>query len=311
MPREQLARRAALIVNTRSREGRAEMEAAERLLRARGVQLCSVREVGDPNMLPRAISEAVATSVPIVIVGGGDGSLMAAVEHFEASGPALGVLPLGTANSFARSLGIPLDLAGAVDVIAHGRPRRIDLGIINGKLYAGCASMGLAPQIAATIPHGLKAWAGRPGYLIWAAVQLARFRAFRLTVEIGAERETLDAVEVRIANGPYHAGVKLVDQARLDSGNIVVQAVIGQKRRHILLNWAAHAIGSDRRWRQIRQFEAPSIRLETEPALPISIDGEVLAQTPIVAGVKPGAILVMAPPPPSRQTSKQSALTHA
>jgi YegS/Rv2252/BmrU family lipid kinase len=310
MPHEHLPRRAALIVNTRSREGRAGLKAAERLLREQGVQLSLVRGIDNPDLLAPAIREALATSVPIIIVGGGDGSLLAAVQHFEASGSAMGVLPLGTANSFARSLAIPLDLEGAVDVIARGSLRKIDLGAIDGTLYAGCASVGLAPQIAETIPHGLKGWLGRPGYLLWAAVQLARFRPFRLTVEIGKKREIFDAVEVRIANGAYHGGVKLVDEAHLDSGKIVVQAVVGQKRRHLLLNWAAHIIGADRRWRQVRQFEGASIRLSSEPPMPISIDGEVLARMPVVATVKPRAMLVVAPPRPTGRTRQLSATSH-
>ena len=168
--------------------------------------------------------------MPLVIIGGGDGSLLAAVEHLADTGTALGVLPLGTANSFARSLGIPLDIEGAARVIAQGKVRRVDLGTIDGRPYPGCASIGLAPEIAQTVPNGLKAWAGRPGYLLWAVRQLARFHAFQLTVEEGANRETFDAVEVRIANGPFHGGIELVEDAELNSGRIIVQAVIGYSR---------------------------------------------------------------------------------
>ncbi len=288
-------RKAALVVNTKSRKGRLHMKRAVRELRRQGVMLTAVEGVKNPKLMSAALKRAVATSVPLVIVGGGDGSVMTAVEHLSGTGSALCVLPLGTANSFARSLGIPLDIEGATKVVALGKVRRVDLGTIDGRPYPGCASIGLAPEIAQTVPHGLKAWAGRPGYLLWAARKLAEFRAFQLTIEQGANRETFDAVEVRIANGPFHGGVEVVEDAELNSGRIVVQAVVGQKPRHLLLNWAAHLIGAHRRWGQVRQFTGTSMRISSEPAMPISIDGEVLARTPVDVGVKPGALLVMAP----------------
>jgi diacylglycerol kinase family enzyme len=130
---------------------------------------------------------------------------------------------------------------------------------------------------------------------MWAAGQLARFKSFKLTVASSEGSETMDAVEVWTADGPFHGGVELVDTTRLDSGRIVVQAVFGEKRRHLILNWLAHMLHSKARWRQIRQFEGTSLRIETNPPLPISIDGEVLAQTPVAVGVKPGALQVVCP----------------
>ena len=282
-------------MNARSRKGRGQLEEARSLIDAAGIRLTSVHGIEDPDALQEVIARVVADGVPMLILGGGDGSLLAAVDKLAGTSTVVGVLPLGTANSFARALGIPLDLPSAVDVIAHGRVRQVDLGIVGDKLYAGCASIGLAPQIAQSVPHGLKAWAGRPGYLVWAAGQLARFRSFKLTVTSPEGSETLDAVEVRIANGPFHGGVELVDTARLDSGMIVVQAVTGEKRRHLVLNWLSHMLRSKARWRHIRQFEGASLRIETDPPLPISIDGEVLARTPVAVGAWARALRVASP----------------
>jgi diacylglycerol kinase family enzyme len=288
-------RSAVLVVNARSRKGQAQLEEARSLIGAAGIRLTAVHSIGDPGALQEVVANVVADRRPMLILGGGDGSLLTAVGELAGTSTVLGVLPLGTANSFARALGIPLDLAGAVDVIAHGRVRNVDLGVVGETLYAGCASIGLAPQIAQSVPHGLKAWAGRPGYLVWAAGQLARFKSFRLTITSPAGLETMDAVEVRIANGPFHGGVELVDTAELESGQIVVQAVTGEKRRPLVLNWLAHMLHSKARGRQIRQFEGTSLRIETDPPLPISIDGEVLARTPVTVGARARALWVTSP----------------
>jgi YegS/Rv2252/BmrU family lipid kinase len=290
-----LPRSAVLIINARSRKGRALFKQASRKLEAAGVKLIARHALRDPSKLVPTVRKAVADGAPMVIVGGGDGSLSCAVDHLVREKAVFALLPLGTANSFARSLGIPLDLDGAIDVIANGRPRRVDLGMIDGDYYANCASIGIAPLIAETVPHGLKKVAGRIGYLSWAAYQMTRFKPFRLTVGEGDRAETMDALEVRIANGSFHGGSELIDDAEVDSGEIVVQVVIGKARHHLLWSWLASVLRLNARKRTVREFHGKALRITTDPPLPISIDGEVLAHTPVMAKVAEAAILVAVP----------------
>jgi len=292
-----LPRTAALLVNARSRKGQALFEQARRLLEEAGMDLAIAHAVRDPSTMPDRVKEAVEAGMPMVIVGGGDGSISCSVDPVVGSDTIFAVLPLGTANSFARTLGIPLELPGAVEVIARGRAKRIDLGMVDDDYFANCATLGIAPQIAQTVPHGLKAWLGRPGYLLWAARQLIRFKAFRLTVETGSQTETMEAVEVRIANGPYHGGVELVDEAAVDSGRIVVQVVLGETRGHLIWSWLLSVLRHRERRKTTRTFEGRSIRLSTPTPMPISIDGEVLAETPVAARIARQAIRVAVPRP--------------
>ena len=111
------------------------------------------------------------------IVGGGDGSLSGAVDDVVNTDCVFALLPLGTANSFARTLGIPLELDGAIDVIANGQRRRIDLGVIDGDYFVNSAAIGLSPMIGDSVPHRLKKFLGRLGYLLWAIWCLLRFRS--------------------------------------------------------------------------------------------------------------------------------------
>ncbi len=285
-----LPRAAALIVNARSRKGQQAFREACRLLRAAGVELISSEAVRDPTTVPAKVRAAVAAGAPMVIVGGGDGSLSCSVDHVVGTDTVFALLPLGTANSFARTLGIPLDMAGAVEVIARGQARAIDLGMIDDDYFANCAAIGISPLIAQSVPHGLKKWLGRPGYLGWAAIQLARFRPFRLTVG----EETLDALEVRIANGAYHGGTELVD-TEVDDGAIVIQVIEGRSRAKLLWSWGMSLFGRDRARRTVREFRGRAFRIATDPPLPISIDGEVLATTPVTARVARRAILMAMP----------------
>jgi YegS/Rv2252/BmrU family lipid kinase len=237
----------------------------------------------------------VKDGAPMVIVGGGDGSLSSSVDYLVPSDTVFALLPFGTANSFARTLGIPLDLEGAVDVIANGRRRRIDLGMIDKDYYANCATIGIAPQIAAGVPHGLKKALGRPGYLAWAAYELTRFRPFRLTVGEGPTAETVDALEVRIANGGYHGGSEVVESAEVDSGEIVVQVVLGRGRGQLVWSWLSTVLRLRGRDATMREFHGRELRLSTDRPMPVSIDGEVLAHTPVTARIAPAVIEVAVP----------------
>lgn len=286
---------AALIVNTKSRKGRALFRRACARLGALPFAV-DPHAVDDPARLEETVRAALAKKPDLVILGGGDGTISGLVDLLVGQDVILGVLPLGTANSFARTLGIPLDLDGAIDVLRTGASRRIDLGMVDGDYFANCAAMGLSPQIAETVPHLLKRALGRVGYLSWAALQFARFHSFTLVIGEGAEATRIKAVEVRISNGPYHGGTELVDAARVDSGEIVVQAVRGPFKRNLVKNWAASVFRHEARHEQTVTFSARALRIDTEPSgLPISIDGEVLAHTPVTAHVAAGVIEVMAP----------------
>ena len=122
-----LPKRAMLVVNAGSRNGEAVFEEAREKLAAAGLELIDAHVVHDPKVMEPVVKAAIARA-PMVIVGGGDGTLSAVVDHFVGKDTVFAVLPVGTANSFARSLGLPLDLDGAIDVIAYGQRSGSTLG---------------------------------------------------------------------------------------------------------------------------------------------------------------------------------------
>lgn len=285
---------AALIVNAMSRTGEAMFEQARDAMRGLPYPV-DAHAVHDPEELDTMMAAILAKKPDLVVLGGGDGTISGLVDHLVGKGVVLGVLPLGTANSFARTLGIPLEVEGAVEVLRTGEPKRIDLGMIDNDYFANCAAIGLSPQIAETVPHKLKRYFGRAGYLAWAAVQYMRFEPFTLIVTDGGKERRVRTVEVRISNGSYHGGTELVEEASLDSGEIVIQAVTGRVKRRLLANWGANILRLESRKKGTVSFRGQALEVRTDPPLPISIDGEVLAKTPVTAKVAAGVIYVMAP----------------
>ena len=290
-----LPRKAILIVNAMSRTGSAAFnEVRDKLIAAR-IELIAAHAVEDPDQMEAVICAAISEA-PMVIVGGGDGSLSTNVELFMGSNTVFAILPLGTANSFAGTLGIPKDIDSAIDVIANGARKRIDLGCIDGRYFVNSAAIGLSPMIADTVPHKLKRYLGMAGYLVWAFWCALRFRPFRMTVEHeDGRQQRLWATEARIANGTHHGGVELVESQEVDSGEIVIQAVTGKSVWGLAWSWLATILKLRARHGTTCEFRGRSLKLDTRPRLDISVDGEISAKTPVTVGVARGAIEVAAP----------------
>ena len=289
-----LPKQAILVVNAGSRRGADLFAEARDKLTAAGIELLASKKCKTAKSMETAIKQSLKKA-PMVIVGGGDGSLSSFVDYFAGKDVVFALLPLGTANSFARTMGVPLDLDGAVDVIAKGEARKIDLGCINGDYFLNAAAMGLAPKVAESVPHGLKRTLGRLGYLIWAGWSAANFRAFRVKLEDGKRTVRMWATEVRIANGRFHGGIELIENADLKSGEIVVQVVTGRSVAKLGWSYFASATTRKARHQTDREFVASEFALSTKPRMKVSIDGEIGRETPLKISALPNGVTIAAP----------------
>ena len=290
-----LPKQAILIVNAMSRRGADVFEQVRDKLVAAGVELIEAHAITEPEKMDPAVKQAIKRA-PMVIVGGGDGSLSSNVDHFVGTDTVFGVLPLGTANSFAKTLGIGDDLNAAVETIANGRRRRIDLGMIDGDYFANAAALGLSPLIADTVPHNLKRYLGMVGYVLWAIRVAFNFRPFKLRVTLDDGTVVKSwATEARIANGTHHGGVELVEDQELDSGEMVIQAVTGKSLWGLAWSWFATLFKLRHRKQTVTEWWGRKLYLEARPAQKISIDGEIAARTPVTVEVADACIDVAAP----------------
>lgn len=289
-------RRAVLVVNTRSRRGRRLFDGARQALIAQGVTLDGAHAVRDPARLPRIVRESVDAGHRLVLVGGGDGTIRSVVDSFAHRDAVLAILPLGTANSFARAVGVPLELAAAVDVALTGKVADVDLGVINGHHFANAAAIGLPASIARHMPPALKKWLGRAGYLLVAFARLLRHRPFHCTVTADGRTVAFDAVEVRIANGEYQGGVRVADGAGVETRDLVVQAITGRSRLSIARFWSRAVLGArEAADTTVHEVRGAELLIEAVPPQAVSIDGEPVTRTPIRAHVARQALLLRVP----------------
>jgi len=160
--------RARLILNGKKAD-RLDVRAAVANLRGAGHDL-EVRVTWERGDAARMVAEAAVDGVPRVIAGGGDGSINEAATGLLAlpadQRPALGILPLGTANDFATACGIPAEPAAALQLALTGEPAGIDAGRCNDGIFVNVASGGFGAEITADTPVALKNFLGGGAYTL-------------------------------------------------------------------------------------------------------------------------------------------------
>src|SRR6185437_4900054 len=171
LPKSNASRRALLIVNPKARRGTGSIASAVDVLQANRMEV--VEEAASARESLSDLIRRRANGFDLIIVGGGDGTLNSAAAGLVEAGLPLGVLPLGTANDFARTVGIPTDPKKAAKLIAIGSPSPIDLGEVNGRLFFNVASIGFSAELAADLTEQAKKRWGKLGYTLTAARLLA------------------------------------------------------------------------------------------------------------------------------------------
>ncbi|MGD9614079.1 MAG: diacylglycerol kinase family protein [Alphaproteobacteria bacterium] len=290
-------RRAVLVVNTRSRSGRDLYGDAKRLLTGNGLYIEAAYPVRDPVRLPEIVQSAIAQGHKLIVVGGGDGTISSVVDYFAYHDTVLGILPLGTANSFARTLGIPLDLAGAAEILTGGgKVADVDLGRINDDYFANTAAIGLPALVGRNMPHNLKRYLGKLGYLLVGAAHFLRHKPFCVALTEGRRKIARidDALDILIANGSYQGGVLVADEANLESHDLVIRIVKGPSRSNLLKTWLRPA-RNNRASDFTEIIRASDLVIETDPPHYVSIDGEVVTRTPVRVSVARQALMLMVP----------------
>ena len=205
--------RAALIVNTRSRTGERTFFKALDRLQELGVSLGVTYAIRDPARLPETVREVLhdGSGYRFLILGGGDGSVSSVVDFLAHHDTLLGLLPLGTANDFARTLGIPQDIEGACRTIAEGKVVDIDLGLAGDNYYVNVASVGLGVEATRALSPWLKRSTGPLAYPAAAIKAFLRHEPFsaRLTFPDG-DHEPVEydrLLQVAVGNGRFYGGV--------------------------------------------------------------------------------------------------------
>lgn len=289
-----MTRRALLIVNSNSRSGAEALEVATAGLRGRGIEPLH-RESKDREGLPPLIVEH-AGAVDMVAVAGGDGTLNAALPGLLQTRLPLAVLPAGTANDFARTLGIPASLDEAIAAAADGVTRRVDVGLVNDTPFLNVASMGLSVDLARELSGDLKKRFGKLGYAIAAARTLSKAKPFRARIVAGGRTVKALTLQIAVGNGKFYGGGNQVDEAAvIDDGQLDLYSLEFTRAWRLVFMLKAMRFGQHRALQEIRNMHGAEFEVRTRRPRPVNADGEIVTETPARFRIVAGALEVFVP----------------
>jgi YegS/Rv2252/BmrU family lipid kinase len=285
---------ALLLVNPNSRRGKESLPVVRQHLSRAGVAYLELPpESVEP---PSNAIVRLAGRVNSVIVGGGDGSLNSAAKGLLDTGLPLGVLPLGTANDFARTIGLPLDLATAIDVIAKGKTASIDLGEANGQPFFNVASIGFSADLAMSLTEKAKKRWGKLGYALVAAKLLASSRLFTATLDHDGKTEELRTLQVAVGNGRFYGGGMTVQaDATATDGMLDFYSLEVDHWWKLLRLLPSLRKGTHGEWDDVRAFSTKDLTIHTSKPRAVNLDGELKTETPVRFKIRENAVSVFVP----------------
>lgn len=283
-----------LIINTGSRRSRAALPSIIAACKRNDIEIIKVTTLKKDTSLKKVIDAIKKRQPDLVLVGGGDGTISDAVDFFAGSSIQVGVLPLGTTNNFARSLGLPLDIDLAIDAIKNGKVSNVDLGKINDEYFVNVAGIGISALIAKHVTNDQKKKFGRFAYAINGIVQLFRHKAFLATIQDkdGELQLHLETHQIIIANGRYHAGKQIAKDAKIDNRELIIFALGGRSKLSFIIAMADFYFGKRKNIQHASYLTGHTIKLSTSTPQLVELDGEVKFTTPIPIKVTPGAVKV-------------------
>ena len=294
---EHLPQPVLFIVNGHSRQGREQFGPALTLLRESGLNIKEAILAKDKAETENLLQREIDQGANMVVAGGGDGTLSLCANFLAGTPVALAALPLGTGNTFARSIGLPVDLEEAIKTIAQGHIEAIDVGKCNGEVFLNSVSLGFSATLAGALTSEVKKKLGLLAWPVTGFKMMSRHRPLRLRVTSQQETFVARTHQLMIANGRYVAGsIKASEESSVQDSELTVFALGGSSRGEFIksaLNWSIR-----------HDFEGPGTHFFQTQKVTVNslgrraqanVDGELNQKTPLEIEVWPRALRVVVP----------------
>jgi len=286
-----------IIVNPNA-GGVGEVEALrERLGRFRDAEVRLTSKAGDAKRIAR---RALASGADLVVAAGGDGTLNEVVNGLAAdfARARLGLLPLGTGNDFARSIDVPADVDAALDILAAGRVRTVDVARATfgrrRQWFINMSAGGFSGAVSEKASEVKDRW-GPLAYLRAAVGALPQLQGHnvRLTLD-GGDRLEVEAYNVVVSNGRFVAGgIPVAPQSRLDDGRLDVMIAPSATIPQLALLVPQVLLGKHTESDLLLFRKAARVDIESDPPMSFNVDGELIGEGSVRFEVKPRALAVV------------------
>jgi diacylglycerol kinase (ATP) len=266
------------------------------------VTMRATRKPGDATELARA---AVAARCRAVLVAGGDGTIHEAVNGLVGSDTALGVLPAGTGNVWAKEIGLPTmtltqpdRLLTAARLLVDGHVRWIDVGRAGERYFLICAGVGIDSTVAAKVEPRTRT-KKQLGALVYlsAGLQVAsHFSGVPSTVVIDGRTIRTRIVLILVSNIQLYGGlVKMTPEARLDDGMLDIRIFKGMGPAWVFRHVAGVFTNRHLQDPMVTHYQGQRVTIYTREPYPLQLDGEPVGRTPVSVEVLPRALRVLVP----------------
>ena len=269
---------ATLLINTRSKAGQRSFDEVIQTLEDAGYTLNDIHTMEAGTDLAETMKTIMSGNPPLLIVGSGDGTVSAISGYLAHTDTVLGYIPLGTTNNFGRSLGIPVDIKEAIDVITNGKVAAVNLGLIDGAHFVNMANFGVSMVVATGIPHTLKQLFGRASYGIYSIISILKHRPLTVTVFDGQHEDTFATHQFSVANGSRHAGVQISADAHIDSNHLLAYTLGGKSRLSTMYSVIKHIFSAHLPSVKKGFLRARRMTITLSRPQRVELDGEIRTQ---------------------------------
>jgi YegS/Rv2252/BmrU family lipid kinase len=272
-----------------------------------------VRMTKRPGHARKLAREAVRAGMEMVVAAGGDGTVNDVIQELAGHETALGVLPLGTVNVWARETGIPLSLPDAARVLLYGARRRVDLGRAGNRYFLMMAGIGFDAEVARRVEQSLLKRMGLKliEYMTTVGVLSVTQKPVRVRIKRDGKAREVSALMLVIGNTRLYGGaLTFTRHAVADDGWLDVVVVGGGGLFYRLGILRNALLRRPRRGPRVRYHQARSIRVESDEPLPVQVDGEVVGTLPMSFSVAPLALTVIVPPGAHDELFSRPPLAH-
>lgn len=273
-----------LVANMHSRKSAKAIRKLNDLFAGKGAELKTIK-VKETKKLTAAFQKALDAKADVIVLGGGDGTLISGIEYLSMKGykKPIGLLPMGTANYLARNLGIPLELDQSIETLIKGRHRAIPIGVANDKFFALTFIVGITQRVASEVSDKLKRRFGQVAYILELIKQTKDHEAFRYIIESPSLKKPLKgrSHQIIVYNSDLNLQVKLVPDHDITRDSLkVVISRCGKSKLKLYFGFLAHIVSFGRLRPYMYIFETQSLNIKTDPILPSDIDGETGGKSP-------------------------------
>ena len=241
-------------------------------------------------------ARAAREGVPLVLACGGDGTLNEAANGLAGTETALGMLPAGTSNIWAREAGISRKPLEAARLMTTGERRLIDLGKAGDRYFVLFAGIGMDAQVTQDVPLGLKQRIGAAAYVMTGLREAVRWRSRPVTVRLDGVAHQLDMLQAIVSNTRIYGGVtRITPRAIVNDGLLDVCVYQGHGTPDILLRVAQTFVQAHRKPSRTLFKRARKIEFDWDEPMPMQLDGDHMGPCPREIDVAPAALWVVVP----------------